>query len=322
MADKAQFKAQLTEALALIGAGNLAAGRAQLDRLRADPQSRALGQQTAFGMPRQLHSAYLRLAKAERDPVARIGLQYGLVPDPSVLARFGDLTTDQRRAAAQADRQPVPQVLHQIWIGPRTPPVTTEAWARHAELQGYGYRLWREADLAALGVYIDPVFHAMMVRGDYPGAVDVARYLLLRNEGGIYLDCDWYPARDDIGFHDRLPLIGLTVLAEDVPRQTGFGSLLLSNAFIAAPPLHPAFDRLLAALPLVQAELPRAPAWWTTGPLIFTLICRGGAVAIADAGIVAGKVDGNWTANAVADHCAELQANDAGMLLAWKPWGR
>ena len=321
MTDRTPFKTRLTEALATLALGDLAGARSQLDQLRADPRAQTMGQQTVLGMPRQLHAAYLKLAKAERDPIARIGLQYALVPDPVVLARFADLSSDQRRATALADRQPVPQVIHQIWIGPRPPPATTTAWAHHAERQGYGYRLWREADLRDLGVDADPVYHAMMARGDFPGAVDIARYILLREQGGIYLDCDWYPARNDIGFHDRLPLIGLTVLAEDTPRQTGFGSLLLSNAFIAAPPLHPAFDRLLAALPSVQAELPRAPAWWTTGPLIFTLICRGGAVTVADAGFVAGKADGCVTPDAIAALCADVQARDGGMLLAWKPWG-
>ncbi len=321
MTDQPPFKTWLTEALALLASGDPAGARRHLDRLRADPRAQTMGQQTVLGMPRQLHAAYLKLAKAQADPVARIGLQYTLVPDPAILARFAVLSGDQRRATALADRQAVPHVLHQIWIGPRPPPLTTQAWARHAERQGYGYRLWREADLRDLGVDTDPVYHAMMARGDFPGAVDIARYILLRGQGGIYLDCDWYPARDDIGFHDRLPLIGLTVLAEDTPRQTGFGSLLLSNAVIAAPPLHPVFDRILAALPQVQAELPHAPAWWTTGPLIFTLICRGGAVTVADAGLVAGKAENALTPEAIAAVCADIQAHDGGMLLAWKPWG-
>ena len=98
----------------------------------------------------------------------------------------------------------------------------------------------------------------MMDRADYPGAVDVARYAILEREGGIYLDCDWYPARDDIGFHDLLPLLGLTALAEDIPRNTGAGALLLANSFIAAPPGHPVLARLTAALPAVLAEMPRA----------------------------------------------------------------
>ncbi len=47
-----------------------------------------------------------------------------------------------------------------------------------------------------------------MEAGDLPGAVDVARYFILHAQGGIYLDCDWYPARDDLSFADVLPLIG------------------------------------------------------------------------------------------------------------------
>lgn len=54
----------------------------------------------------------------------------------------------------------------------------------------------------------------MLSEGDYPGAVDVARYILLERFGGIYLDCDWYPARDDVSFDSFLPLAGLTVFDE------------------------------------------------------------------------------------------------------------
>ena len=160
----------------------------------------------------------------------------------------------------------------------------------------------------------------MLERGDYPGAVDVARYRLLRDHGGIYLDCDWYPARDDISFRHRLPLLGLTALAEDVPRLTGAGSLLLSNAFIAAPPGHPALARIVEVLPQVLDRLPQAPAWWATGPLLFTVIARAGAVTLADAGLVAGAAPAGASAAEIAALCAAATRDDAGLLLAWKPW--
>lgn len=54
----------------------------------------------------------------------------------------------------------------------------------------------------------------MLDKRDYPGAVDVARYKLLDRFGGIYLDCDWYPARDDLSFDAVLPMIGLMAFDE------------------------------------------------------------------------------------------------------------
>ena len=97
------------------------------------------------------------------------------------------------------------------------------------------------------------------------------------------MDCDWYPTRNDVGFDDFLPMIGLAATAEDIPRNTGKGGLLLGNSIIATPPQHPVFTRLSDILNDVMKELPNAPAWWATGPLIFTLVARGGSITLADA---------------------------------------
>ena len=150
--------------------------------------------------------------------------------------------------------------------------------------------------------------------------MDVARYAILAGEGGIYLDCDWYPARGDIGFHDILPMVGLTALAENTPRLTGMGGLLLANSFIATPADHPVLHRLNAALPKAIAALPGAPAWWSTGPLIFTLIALGGAVSLAAPSLVAGSLP---RAAPAADMLAmrdRAVADDLGLLIAWKSW--
>lgn len=161
----------------------------------------------------------------------------------------------------------------------------------------------------------------MLGRSDFPGAVDVARYAILSREGGVYLDCDWYPGRRDVAFHDRLPMIGLTAMAEPVPRITAAGTMLLANSFIAAPPAHPVFARLMAALPGLSAVLPGAPAWWATGPLPFTLAARAGALSLADAGLVAGAAADGAAEADVAAMAAANEGRDGGLLIAWKPWG-
>lgn len=121
---------------------------------------------------------------------------------------------DLRRRMNEKGRETVPRVIHQIWIGAMDVPPGSARWQAHADATGFAYRLWREADLEALGVTDHPAYRRMIADGDYPGAVDVARYVILAREGGIYVDCDWYPARDDLGFADLLPLVGLTALDE------------------------------------------------------------------------------------------------------------
>jgi mannosyltransferase OCH1-like enzyme len=307
----------------LIEAGELGSARKALDALKADDAvmtTRMLGETTALGLPRQLHSAYLKLAKAEKDPVQRVGLQHGLVPDPAILERFTQFDIDEVRQMALSSRQAVPRVIHQIWLGSLPVPNAVERWAAHAEKTGFEYRLWREADLQALGVSEHPAYLRMLEEGDYPGAVDVARYFVLHALGGIYIDCDWYPARDDIGFGDLLPMVGLMALAEDTPRETGRGSLLLTNSFIATPPAHPVFSRLLRILPEVMAILPDAPAWWSTGPLVMTVVFRSTNVSVPDAGLVATSLARRAPFSDVDAACRAAMSSGHGLLIAWKSW--
>lgn len=320
MNDKKHYDALLAKARTLMAAGDHGGARALLGALVDDPGNHHMGPVTVLGLPRRLHAAMLRLAKAEGDTLKRIGYQYTLVPPVETLAPYGQFTMAQRLDLASANRQPVPRIIHQIWIGPAAPPVTTDAWRAHAHAHGYEYRLWREDELDKQGVMSNPVFAGMLQRGDYPGAVDVARYIILERLGGIYLDCDWFPARDDISFDDLLPLCGLTAFAEAVPRNTGAGSVLLANSFIAVPPQHPVMRRILQALPQILHDLPSGPAWWTTGPLIFTVIGRAAAVSLAGADFVAATLPDGTPIEDVHAVRSALSPDDAGLLIAWKSW--
>jgi inositol phosphorylceramide mannosyltransferase catalytic subunit len=319
MTPKQRMTEGIAAARALVAKGDLPGAGALIASLTDDPAIATLGPQTALGLPRRLHAVLLHLAKAKRDPLRRAGYQFHLVPPPETLAPLFRYTASEQRSINAANATPVPRTIHQIWIGTLPVPAACTAWQAYARATGYTFRLWREADLAALGLPANPVFADMLARGDYPGAVDVARYAILAAQGGIYLDCDWYPARDDVAFHDLLPLIGLTAMAEDTPRLTGQGGLLLANSFIAAPPGHPALHRLNASLGAALKALPDAPAWWSTGPLVFTLAARGGAVSIAPHTLVAGTLP----RGAPFEDVQALQQGasaDRGLLIAWKPW--
>ncbi|MBB4955760.1 mannosyltransferase OCH1-like enzyme [Agrobacterium vitis] len=313
----------IDDSLTMAREGDIEAGRAGLDRLahdRALLDRAELGPATALGLPRKLHAAYLKLAKIAKDRSQTIALQYTLVPPPPVLLAFSHFDSVERRTMAALNRQPVPRILHQIWLGSLALPPATEAWAEHCARHGLTYRLWREADLNAAGMDQHPSFQAMLARGDYPGAVDVARYLILERFGGIYLDCDWYPARDDISFADCLALTGLAALAEDIPRQTGVGSLLLTNSFLASPPGHPVFTRIIAAMPQAMAALPDAPAWWSTGPLLMTVVFRGTSFSLPDARFVAATLERKAPFAAVETVRADAMRDDGGLLIGWKSW--
>lgn len=320
MSDKKYYDAELDKARQLQNDGRYAEANALLLSLVAAKDGHLMGERTVLGLPRRLHAARLRLAKAEGDLVARIGYQYTLVPPPQALAKYARFSPEERRMINLKSREDVPRLIHQIWIGEKAPPVSVKAWATHAARHGYDYRLWREADLEREGVFSNSIFNRMLDEGDYPGAVDVARYILLERFGGIYLDCDWYPARDDMSFDAFLPLTGLTAFDEKTPRDTGQGSMLLANSFIAAPAGHPVFGKMLEAFPGIIEEMPRAPAWWSTGPLIFTVIARAGSISLAPASFVAAVLADRAPLEAVEEIRQKLATQDSGMLIAWKSW--
>ena len=320
MLAKQRLKASLSAAASLRKAGRFLEAREILTGVKNDPEVDILGHRTSLNLPRQLHSSLMKLAKAEKDAALSIGYQYNLVPPPALLNDYSRFTTTERRDITAINRLAIPNIIHQIWIGPDKPPISTQAWKAHAVEQGYDYRLWGEESLRDLEIDKNPVYSHMLSKGDYPGAVDVARYVILEQFGGIYLDCDWYPARNDISFHDLLPMTGLTAMAEQIPRNTGKGGLLMANSMIAAPMHHPVFTRLLASLQDVITDLPDEPAWWSTGPLIFTLMCRGGSLTLADAEFVAGSLPQTTLLSEVEAWCSDAQEKDKGLLLAWKSW--
>src|SRR5678816_3533579 len=88
----------------------------------------------------------------------------------------------------------VPRSLHQIWLGPRPVPVNwTEQW--HIKHPRWKYRLWREADIARLGLRNQAAYDLYMEAGTWYGAADVARVEILHRFGGVYLDADSEPTR-------------------------------------------------------------------------------------------------------------------------------
>jgi mannosyltransferase OCH1-like enzyme len=273
-----------------------------------------------LGLPRKLHSAYLKLAKISGDRLRVNGLQFTLVPDPATMQAVGTYTGEQRRLIARLAAAPVPRILHQVWIGDLPEPPVVAAWRAHCAAHGMEYRLWDMAALQREGFDTHPSYADMLARQDYPGAADVARYLVLERFGGLYMDADWYPARDDAGFEEFIALVGFTALAAEIPRLTSAGGLLLANAFIATPPAHPVIQRIIEAMPGIMQALPGAPAWWSTGPLIFTYACRGAGVTLATVDMMAAVLPRRAPFSDVEKARETAMRTDRGFIIDWKSW--
>jgi len=240
---KHQLNVRIEAAEALWRTGSFDEARAALDELKNTRDIQHLGLMTSAQLPRRLQSAYMKLAKAEKNAIAVAGYRFHLTPPPELLEPFCEFSSLEKRSILEANDALVPKVIHQIWIGSQPVPEGTKAWRKHASINGYEYKLWTDQDLQDLAITENAGYQEMYEDGDYPGAVDVARYIILEKFGGVYLDCDWYPARDDISFHHLSPMRGIGGMAEDIPRNTGKGGLLLANSLIMVPPNHDDFTR-------------------------------------------------------------------------------
>lgn len=160
----------------------------------------------------------------------------------------------------------IPRTLHQTWKREEVPArfrAAQQSW-RDAH-PDWEYRFWTDGDLEELVRTRAPELLALY--RSYPYAiqrVDAARYVILRELGGLYVDLDVHCLRpvDDL-------LDARVVLA----RTTPFG---VSNQFMLSVPHHPLFRHAVASLPRAFARWQR---WWlprhlrvlaSTGPLFMT----------------------------------------------------
>jgi hypothetical protein len=149
----------------------------------------------------------------------------------------------------------IPQILHQIWVGPRPVPI---AWAKAWEEKhpGWECRIWREPDLANLDMPNRAAYESFLARGIWHGAADIARIAILGAYGGVYVDIDSQPL---------IPLTGAPFMRssffagrEPVPSLPG----RLANGCIGSVAGHPILDTwadLISRMPSLDEP------WDTTG---------------------------------------------------------
>lgn len=159
----------------------------------------------------------------------------------------------------------IPRIIHQTWKDRDVPARFEEAQTSWQDAHpDWEYRFWTDQDLADLvnerAPELAPLYAA------YPEniqRVDAARYVILREFGGLYVDLDT---------HCLKPVDGLLQAQVVLPLTTPFG---VSNQFMLSVPDHPLFHHTVASLPTAFAK--RRLVWprhvrilSTTGPLFLT----------------------------------------------------
>lgn len=165
----------------------------------------------------------------------------------------------------------IPRVIHQIWLGPRRPPLETMESCRLAH-PGWLYVLWTEDNLPPLRNR--EAFDRFGTA--YHAKADIVRYELLHRFGGVYVDADQLSLRgfDDLLGPDDTFFAGYQNLhnpdLDDERRRTP----LIANAVVGASPRHPIIERVIRDIADSTPEAQRTP-WSSVGPGALTRAIEG-----------------------------------------------
>lgn len=162
---------------------------------------------------------------------------------------------------SQSERNAIPAILHLIWVGPKSCPVTlptyVEGWK--TLMPNWTVRLWGNDDINDKE-FNESALQLIQAANTGVQKADIMRYFILEKYGGVYMDADVEPYRS----LDPLLHVPFTTLAcHDLPVTWAY----ISIGFFAATPHHPLFQSCCKMLKNVQLNTD-APHM-QTGPRLF-----------------------------------------------------
>jgi ribosomal protein L24E len=173
---------------------------------------------------------------------------------------------------------PIPKVIHQIWLGKNPEPTEwTDTVEKFAKDHGWRYKLWRDADMKKIDFSavegVPEVYRSF--GSELAGRADIVRYMILYQEGGVYIDADsvvMKPAKFAKFLEaNRKPVFfAWENLSKARTRKLNIGGRrrLISNGTIGAVPHHPFFKAMLEKSVKNLKALKGKPleAWRAVGP--------------------------------------------------------
>lgn len=153
----------------------------------------------------------------------------------------------------------IPKIIHQIWVGEFIPANIVRMMQTVTHLNpSLDYKLWREKDLAEIGVAVDGLLKTYG-HGVYPS--DVGRLIILQKFGGIYLDCDFECYRS------LAPLCECEAFTALVDRDEQ-GQLRYCTAAFGAIPDHPCINWMVERIgEYVKTGMPWAVRLASAAPM-------------------------------------------------------
>ena len=167
--------------------------------------------------------------------------------------------------------QSVPKIIHQIWIGPHTPPwkwINSFKIDFKNQFPDWEYRLWREEDIAQLKMLNQDLYQQENV---FSGKTDILRYELLYQFGGIYIDADseWLNNKPLNELIHKTNTLGVFAGRED--------EVMLAAGVIGASKKNPIIYLIIKILHLTFFKTrieKNYPTWIALGPRFFSEVIK------------------------------------------------
>ena len=157
----------------------------------------------------------------------------------------------------------IPRIIHQFWVGSKKRPVKLMNHCRDLH-KGWEYRLWTEENMFPL--QNQKTYDC----GSNNFKSDVARYELLQQYGGFYLDADTLCRRSLEPLRKKQFVAGYHHYRNPgLKDNKRYDNDLVASAVIGAPKDSVIVDKLVAGLKN-DAGLCKKPAWSAVGPLYLT----------------------------------------------------
>jgi hypothetical protein len=176
----------------------------------------------------------------------------------------------------------IPKIIHQIWIGPKTPPIKfMDTWKNKHKNDGFEYIRWTEEEIKKRG-FKTQLQHKIDDMSEINGKADILRWEILYEYGGFFTDADAYciesitplieTYKAFVGYeNERIRNAGWAPIGfyDDVLAPT---NPLIATGTMAFPPKHELPKLAIEWIKNndISVQRLRKRAWRTVGPGLLT----------------------------------------------------
>lgn len=164
----------------------------------------------------------------------------------------------------------IPKIIHQIWLGPRNPPME---WISQTEKfckdNGWKHVLHRDADIEKFGLVNKAAFDNTKI---WQEKADIARYEILYRHGGMYIDTDVVPIRKDLATLLQFSTSTFVGVQEALPGSLleRLGKPYIANGIIACVPGHTIMKNVIKEL--TNRKDSKKGVIYRTGPMLLNSV--------------------------------------------------